>query len=259
MPCSPQVRSEWHRLPDDQKGIIFTGIQQLLQQFIATSPPPAAPEWPRLPPGVKRLALAEAAAAVRSRAAADGLVREALEKLAASSGATGVSPAVGVELLTCLPQEVLEQERGGSGSTSGTPAESRPELRAQLPRVLEAMQVAISQPSLPQGSAPFDDRVAACMRCWQHWLSLQTGPSLLLTVDSLPSLLEASFYALAASNDALNMAAADALVELFSASNTVLDPSKEKAVATTRLVAERMQGLAQALNLAAACRERQEV
>ena len=39
-------------MPDDQKGIIFTGIQQLLQQFIATSPPPAAPEWPRLPPGV---------------------------------------------------------------------------------------------------------------------------------------------------------------------------------------------------------------
>eukprot|EP00966_Prymnesium_polylepis_P322413 7378668-Prymnesium_polylepis.1 len=57
-----KVRSEWHGLGEEAKSSIYGGVRQLIRQLGFT---PERQPWHRLAPGVKRLCLVLAAAAVR--------------------------------------------------------------------------------------------------------------------------------------------------------------------------------------------------
>ena len=228
-----KVRGEWHGLADEAKASVYTGLLGLLQQL-----PAAGGGWRKLPPGAKRLCLALAAAAVRSTQAAERYVASALELAAAS-------PAASLELLGGLPAELLAQE---AALADGAMSPARPELRALLPRALDALQSAVGSMGHAAlgGGGGGDTRAAAecstaCLRALQQWLALQAGGSLLLLGERYPQLVAAAFAALAVADDDLNAAAADAVVELLSASNTTLAPSNEKAHAAALHVAELLE------------------
>ena len=227
-----KVRGEWHGLADEAKASVYTGLLGLLQQL-----PAAGGGWRKLPPGAKRLCLALAAAAVRSTQAAERYVASALELAAAS-------PAASLELLGGLPAELLAQE---AALADGAMSPARPELRALLPRALDALQSAVgSMGHAALGGGGGHERAAAecstaCLRALQQWLALQAGGSLLLLGERYPQLVAAAFAALAVADDDLNAAAADAVVELLSASNTTLAPSNEKAHAAALHVAELLE------------------
>uniref|UniRef100_A0A7S4B9K5 Transportin-3 n=1 Tax=Chrysotila carterae TaxID=13221 RepID=A0A7S4B9K5_CHRCT len=111
-------------------------------------------------------------------------------------------------MLAALPQEVVAEEAAIDGTVA-----SRGELRARIPQVLALLQNCCQTSS------------AACvasLRALQAWLSLQAGTSLQMLLTTCPQLLAAALHALAAQESTLNEAAANALIELFSASNTQL-------------------------------------
>ena len=152
-----KVRGEWHGLADEAKASVYTGLLGLLQQL-----PAAGGGWRKLPPGAKRLCLALAAAAVRSTQAAERYVASALELAAAS-------PAASLELLGGLPAELLAQE---AALADGAMSPARPELRALLPRALDALQSAVSSMGTRRSAAVADTsarrpsaRRRACARC----------------------------------------------------------------------------------------------
>ena len=95
-----KVRSEWHGMPEEAKASVYSGLQQLVGQLARHE----GGGWHRLSAAGKRLCLTLAAAAVRSGSTADNFVREAL------SMCTATGAPVAVELLTALPQEVLDHE-----------------------------------------------------------------------------------------------------------------------------------------------------
>ena len=95
-----KVRSEWHGMPEEAKASVYSGLQQLVLQLASHE----GGGWHRLSAAGKRLCLTLAAAAVRSGSTADNFVREAL------SMCTATGAPVAVELLTALPQEVLDHE-----------------------------------------------------------------------------------------------------------------------------------------------------
>ena len=93
-----KVRSEWHGLADDFKSSVYAGVRQMIRQLGWAQEPCS---WHRLSPGVKRLCLVLAAAAVRS-SAAPAFVTEALAIAYEPGGAP-----VAVEMLAALPQVSL--------------------------------------------------------------------------------------------------------------------------------------------------------
>jgi hypothetical protein len=76
------------------------------------------------------------------------------------------------------------------------------------------------------------------------------GCSLLTLLESAPALIISAISALASATSALSDAAADALCELMTPSNTVLAPSAEKTVQMTLAVAEQLLQVAGALRVA---------
>ena len=95
-----KVRSEWHGMSEEAKVSVYSGLQQLVLQLASH----VGGGGHRLSAAGKRLCLTLAAAAVRSGSTADNFVREAL------SMCTATGAPVAVELLTALPQEVLDHE-----------------------------------------------------------------------------------------------------------------------------------------------------
>lgn len=183
-----KVRSEWHGLPEATKTAIYGAVRQVIVERSAA----AGPEWSRLTPALKRLCLVLAGAAVRS-SAVESFAREALGMISESSG-TGAPAAV--ELLTALPQEIIERSvagsaaaNGGAGGGGGGVApglarqesldiQGRPEVRALVPQVLSLLVATTGR--WGTGASPTAvDCTATCLRCLQHWLSLQLGCSLL--------------------------------------------------------------------------------
>ena len=182
-----KVRAEWHGLPEDAKGQIYGVVKELVSNIPAT----AAAGWTKLSTGSKRLCLVLAAAAVRSNL----LESFASDALKLASDPSGKGAAVAVELLICLPQELLErnaaQAQPAAGATpamlqAGAPAlkrvgssesgllEGRPELRALLPQVLQLLTAALE--AFGSGSGPeHAECVTACLRCLQQWSSLEMG------------------------------------------------------------------------------------
>ena len=104
-----KVRSEWHGMPEEAKASVYSGLQQLVLQLARHE----GGGWHRLSAAGKRLCLTLAAAAVRSGSTADNFVREAL------SMCTATGAPVAVELLTALPQEVLDHEAQVRGTPQG--------------------------------------------------------------------------------------------------------------------------------------------
>ena len=136
-----KVRSEWHAMPEASKAGVYGGLQQLVLQLAQQGK--GGGSWIRLSAAGKRLCLVLAAAAVRSAATADNFVREALA-MRTELGACGA--AVAVELLTALPQEVLDhEEQAQSGASERISGAARPEMRALLPQVLGALQATLLQ------------------------------------------------------------------------------------------------------------------
>ena len=257
-----KVRAEWHSLPDDAKASIYGVVKQLLSQ-LATSPAPGVP-WARLSTAGKRLCLTLAAAAVRS-SAVEAFTTEALTMAADPSGAT---TPIAIELLSALPQEILERsqataalpgtEAGGPRSAGGAAGdgppdlhrqESRPELRALLPQVINLLVATLAKVGAADASSAAAEATVACLRCLQQWLSLGIGCSLLMLVDSAPTLVSTSVANLASSNSALSDGAADALCELLSVANTALSPSADKALQCTHGLAEQLGQAAVALQV----------
>ena len=252
-----KVRTEWHGLPEESKVQLYTGIKQIVAQAAAAGG--SAGVWKHLPPGTKRLCLVLAAAAVRSSA----VENFANDALAMGSSPSGEGVAVAVELLISLPQEIIEKSNTQAGavpSTSGTtPAlqrmgsaesfmEPRSELRAFLPRVLSLLDASLN--AFGNGEATeHTECIVACLRCLQQWLSLQMGCSMLQLLDTNMTLLNAAIGSLATSNQIRSQAAADCLVELMSASNTVLTPSAEKAVVSVHAMAEELQKMAVSMRI----------
>ena len=221
-----KVRSEWYGMPETTKVSVYSGLQQLVLQLSSHE----SRGWHRLSAAGKRLCLTLAAAAVRSVSKADIFVRDALMMHAGSSSGAPVA----VELLTALPQEVLDhEEQAQSSVTERMSGEARPEMRALLPQVLAALQATLLQ------AGDNAECGTACFKAMQHWMQLRAGGSLLLLVESFPQLLATCLDALAAQDQQLNAAAADALVELLSGHNSQLSIGSEAAAAATRLVAER--------------------
>ena len=238
-----KVRSEWHTLPDTMKASIYQGLRDLIARLIVPAEPGA---YAGLSAAGKRLCLTLAAAATRS-AALEAFTAEAFSIAASAGGAP-----VAIELLSALPQEILEKNAGAGAGAGTTPAagadapdlhrqESRPELRAALPQVLALLVATIGQ----GGGA----RVGACLRCLHQWLSLGMGCSLLHILDTAPALVTAAFTAIA-SPLAESDVAADAMCELLSPANTVLAPSSEKAVHGTRALADQLSQLVNAMGIA---------
>ena len=255
-----KVRSEWHGLPEDAKAQIYGVVKELVGKIPASAPG----GWMKLGAASKRLCLVLAAAAVRSSA----LESFASDALKLASDPSGKGAAVAVELLIALPQELLErhsaQAQAPAGATPatlpGAPAlkrvgsndggllEGRPELRALLPQVLQLLVAALE--AFGTGSSPEQlECAAACLRCLQQWCSLEMGYSLVMLMDSFPALLQCAMGALASTNEALSVAAADALVDLLTPMNTSLTPQVERQVAIAHLVAEQLQGLAVTLGV----------
>lgn len=212
-----KVRSEWHSQPDATKTAIYGAVRHVLAARAAV----VSAEWTKLSPGLKRLSLVLAGAAVRS-SAAEAFAREALAMVPDQASITGASTAV--ELLTALPQEILERSNTAAGGAAGggpvglsrAPSmdiQERPELRALVPPVLSLLVATVDR--WGAGASPAAvDCTAHCLRCLTHWLSLQLGCSLLAVLDAAPSLLTAAMHALSSSSsvETVHTAAADCLV-----------------------------------------------
>lgn len=172
-----KVRSEWHGLDEPTKQSIYGVLRGLVQQLAV--PPPAGTPWVRLTSAGKRLCLVLALAAVRSNAL-EAFTTEALGMAAAGDAGAPVA----LELLTALPQELLERNNntsakpaGGAGGPAAlerqpSDLESRPELRALLPQVVNLLVAVLAKGGALDSKAS-GECAACCLRCMQHWLSLQ--------------------------------------------------------------------------------------
>lgn len=258
-----KVRAEWHSLPDDAKASIYGVVRQLLGQLAAS---PAQGAWTRLSTAGKRLCLTLAAAAVRS-SAVEAFTTEALTMAADPSGA---NTPIALELLTALPQEILERSQAtaalpgapgsevasgprSAGGAAGEPdlhrQESRPELRALLPQVITLLVTTLAKVGPAEASPAAAEATIACLRCLQQWLSLGMGCSLLMLVDSAPALLSTAVAALGSTNSSLSDGAADAFCELMATANTALSPAVEKALQCTHGLADQLGQAAVALRV----------
>ena len=257
-----KVRAEWHSMPDENKHAIYTVVKQLIGQLAqqpgaAQPPSPGGATWTRLTPAGKRLCLTLAAAAVRSS------MLEAFTNEALSMAADPLNTPIAVELLIALPQEILERNQAAAAdksapnqasnpraaATGGPPAGPPAELRAVLPQVISLLSAALTKAGPADSSPAAAECTAACLHCLREWLSLGMGCSLLMLLESAPSLLGAAVNALASQNSALSDAAADALCELMVSTNTVLNTSAEKAIHATHALSEQLTQVVQHLRV----------
>ena len=256
-----KVRAEWHSMPDENKHAIYTVVKQLIGQLAQHRCRAAALAGRRdvdaadaggqaaVPHARRRGGALLHARGLHQRGPLDG--RRPFEH--ADCGRAADSAAAGDP--RAEPGGRGRQERAESGeqpraaATGGPPAGPPAELRAVLPQVISLLSAALTKAGPADSSPAAAECTAACLHCLREWLSLGMGCSLLMLLESAPSLLGAAVNALASQNSALSDAAADALCELMVSTNTVLNTSAEKAIHATHALSEQLTQVVQHLRV----------
>jgi len=197
-----KIKTEWHTLADAPRRQLRDALWSA-----ACGRPSGGEGQPG--PAARRLCLALAAAAARTEGLAEESTRLALSLAAAADAVQG---GLAVELLGALANEVVAEEEATGAASPG-----RSGLRALAPAVLCALQAL----------APLSSSMCiGCLRALQAWLALNAGSSLASLYAGQGPLLAATLNALAAvNNEPLNLAAADALGELLTSTNSPLPAS----------------------------------
>ena len=252
-----KVRSEWHGLPEEAKASIYGVVRELVSQLASQST--AGGAWAPPSASGKRLCLVLAAAAVRS-SALESFTTEAL-----SMGANPALAPIALELLSALPQELLDRTSAAAAAATGAAADAakrgagvgaadavpelRPELRALLPQVIRLLVSLLATAAPASGGPAAESCTTAVLRCLHSWLSLRMGCSLGTLIDSAPALLSAAMSGITSAAEPLSAAASDAIVELMLPANTQLSPTVPASVHATHALAEQLQQAAVSLRI----------